>query len=107
MPYTRNTRIKQTKWKHKQTSEAQVEYRYPFTKITKWESFDDLAKDQDVWWILFKESLPIKAYYKTLLNKEHNEKQGEDWAKAIIDQYHKLLDDVEAVPEINYIKYPD
>ena len=41
MPYTRNTRIKTTKFKHKQTSVAEVEYKYPFINITKWVEFED------------------------------------------------------------------
>lgn len=107
MPYTRNTRIKQTKWKHKQTSEAQVEYRYPFTKITKWVNFSDVAFE-NTWWFEGI-STPTRAYHEALdkLRKKKSTDTFGSLAKTIIDQYHKLLDDVEAVPEVIYTKYPD
>ena len=53
------------------------------------------------------DSIAYKAYIKAVRDKANEDKKGEERAKAIIDQYHKLLDDVEVEPEITYTKYPD
>lgn len=110
MPYTRNTRIKVTTYKHKTSYTAQVEYKYPIIGKTVWENFSDVdvgffnvmfCKDSSGW------PLPWLAERNCHQNKELEEVRGLDWAKAIIDQYHKLFDEKEYKPSVDYIKYPD
>ena len=105
MPYTRNTRIKVVHKKHEDIYTAQVEYRIPFTKIS--------------WWVDFKEiglsfidyftdgcSAPYKAQINCFFSEDISSLRGLDWAKAIIDEYHKLMDEKEHKDIVEYIKYP-
>lgn len=109
MPYTRNTRIKVTHKKYARSCVAQVEYRYPLTNITVWEDFEDTSTS--VLKCLFTEgsgaSTPLQAYNECCWNEELTEVKGMDWAKAVIDHYHKLLDEMDYKDTVEYIKYPD
>lgn len=106
MPYTRNTRIKTTKFKHKQTSVAEVEYKYPLIGITKWVEFE-YSDGNTLSWMLTGDNIAFKAYKNALWADNYESRKGFEWAQAIIDEYHKLLDEEEWVPEIKYIKYPE
>lgn len=107
MPYTRNTRIKRTKYKNKSFSDAQVEYRYPCTNITKWVSFSDSYPSILVWMYCDNDPVPWKAYLKIEHARELGASKDVDFAKKIIDTYHAMLDEAEEVPEIYYEKYPE
>lgn len=74
------------------------------TKITKWVSFDETSPNI---FLPLEDSTAHTAYIKAVCDEANEDKKGDEWAKAIIDQYHKLLDDEEVEPEITYSKYPD
>lgn len=108
MPYTRNTRIKTTKYLYKKTSVAEVEYRYPLTNITKWVEFSASCAG---WTIIFAhdnyQTTPFKAWWKSGWDKGNAEVKDEEFAKIVIDTYHKMLDEQEYSPVVEYTKYPD
>lgn len=109
MPYTRNTRIRHLKRLHSNCYTAQVEYRYPFTKFTKWEDISDVKYGPPFWWEYLKDfegNLAWQADRDCLNDSKLQEVKGLEWAKAVIDQYHKLFDEQEAGSSVNYIKYP-
>lgn len=90
MPFTRNTRIKKIKKMNSTQYIAQVQYRIPFTKITWWEDFNQVAYGLVQWQSL----------------KDFNGKKGLDSAKATIDYYLYVYDEKEAGTTVGYIKYP-
>lgn len=109
MPYTRNTRIKHLKRLHNNSYTAQVEYRYPFTKITKWEDIADVKYGPLFWWEFYKNwegNLAWQADRDCIHNPDLEEVKGLEWAKAQIDRYHELFDEQEAGTTVEYIKYP-
>lgn len=105
MPYTRNTRIKVVHHKYKDEYIAQVEYRIPFTKISWWLDFKSVEPSI---LILLTNNYPspFEAHRNCLWDEEANKLRGLDWAKAIIDEYHKLMDEKEHKDTVEYIKYP-
>jgi hypothetical protein len=106
MPYTRNTRIKVTEHLHKTNYKAQVEYKYPLLGIKVWENFSEVEFTLTQH-LFFKGSpLPWQADVDCINNSELDEVKGLDWAKAQIDQYHKLFDESEFIPVVKYVKYP-
>lgn len=109
MPYTRNTRIKTTKYLQKQTSVAEVEYRYPFTKVTKWVEFEDTCVSMFTWLICKEDyqTTPFKAWRNSVWDEANEEVKGKEFAKIVIDTYHKMLDEEEYTPVVEYTKYPD
>ena len=113
MPYTRNTRIKHVKKLHNPTFTAEVEYRYPLTKITKWVSICDVDYGPFMYWFWMKEkgfegNLAWQADRDCLHNPKLEDLSGDslEWAKALIDRYHELFDEQEAETIVEYIKYP-
>lgn len=111
MPYTRNTRIRITENLHNSNYCAQVEYKHPVTRITKWvDIFNAPHSNYPLLEILFCDnrggSLPWQADRDCLNNTELEGVKGMDWAKAQIDQYHKLFDEQEFTPIVKYVKYP-
>ncbi len=103
MPYTRNTRIKHVKKLHNPTFTAEVEYRYPLTKITKWVDIAEVGYGN----LFMKEgNLAWQADRDCLHNPGLEEVTGLAWAKAQIDRYHELFDEQEAGTAVEYIKYP-
>lgn len=103
MPYTRNTRIKHVKKLHNPTFTAEVEYRYPLTKITKWVDIAEVGYGN----LFMKEgNLAWQADRDCLHNLDLEEVSGLAWAKAQIDRYHELFDEQEAGTTVEYIKYP-
>lgn len=106
MAYTRNTRIKTTKFKHKQESVAEVEYKYPFINKTVWVDFYDTHGG--LFDMMFcGDSVAFRAYKKALWDGSNENKKGYEWAQIIIDEYHRLLDEEEFEPVVEYTKYPD
>lgn len=109
MPYTRNTRIRHVKKLHNSSYTAQVEYRYPFTKITQWEDIAEVRYGPLFWWEFFKDfegNLAWQADRDCIHDPELEEVKGLEWAKAQIDRYHELYDEYEAGTTVEYIKYP-
>lgn len=111
MAYTRNTRIKVTEYLNKTNYCAQVEYKHPITRSLKWIDIGAAPhSNYPVLEMMFCErtygSLPWQADRDCLNNKELDEIKGIDWAKAQIDEYHKLFDEQEFTPTVEYIKYP-
>lgn len=104
MPYTRNTRIKTTKHLYRKESVAEVEYRYPFTNITEWVAFNDSYNVLSC--IVGKESVPYKALIDCSVRAADNI-TDEEFARMVIDEYHRMLDEQGYVPEVTYTKYPD
>lgn len=103
MPYTRNTRIKHVKKLYNPTFTAEVEYRYPLTKITKWVDIAEVGYGS----LFMKEgNLAWQADRDCLHNPDLEEVSGLAWAKAQIDRYHELFDEQEAGTTVEYIKYP-
>ena len=110
MPYTRNTRIKVVNKKHTKEYTAQVEYRYPLTNITVWESFEDDSVLDELKWMFTDGSgisIATKAYNKCVWDENLDNVEGLEWAKAVIDRYHRLLDEKEHKDTVEYVKYPD
>lgn len=109
MPYTKNTRIKVVNKKFHKEYTAQVEYRYPFTNIKVWEDFQNTSCNvlKGVLTNGSGCSIPLNAYYDCLWDDYVEEVKGLEWAKAIIDRYHKLLAEKEHKNTVEYIKYPD
>ena len=105
MPYTRHTRIKVVHKKNNRESTAQVLYRYPLTKFTKWVNFED-SMTSLVPCFLGIGSVAWEGYKKALWNNEHEKKKGIEWAKAIIEEYHTLIDEEQWVDVIQYVDYP-
>jgi hypothetical protein len=106
MPFTRNTRIQVVTKAHTTEYTAQVEYKYPITGNTVWEDFDKVEYGGWFWLIGQTPQLPWKADSDCHHNIELDEVSGMDWAKAVIDQYHKLFDEQEFPPIVKYVKYP-
>ena len=105
MPYTRNTRIKVVHKKHEDVFIAQVEYRVPFAGTTWWVDFENV--EPGILHLFDKEGpLPWEATWICIHSKETEDLVGLDWAKAIIDEYHKLMDEKELKDTVEYIKYP-
>ena len=53
------------------------------------------------------ENNAFKAYKNALWADNYESRRGFEWAQAIIDEYHKLLEEEECVPVVEYTKYPD
>lgn len=105
MPYTRNTRIKHVKKLHNPTFTAEVEYRYPLTKIAKWVDIAEVRYGS----LFMKEgNLAWQADRDCIHNPKLEDLSGDslEWAKAQIDRYHELFDEQEAGTTVEYIKYP-
>jgi hypothetical protein len=106
MPYTRNTRIQVTKHLHKTNYKAQVEYRYPITGLKCWENISDVGYNYFFWMIDSRVPIAWQADINCVNNAELDDVKGIDWAKAQIDEYHKLFDEQEFTPTVEYVKYP-
>lgn len=109
MPYTRNTRIQVTEKLNSVNYKAQVEYRYPLTKITTWVDFIEVPYATALQFMFCDTKtgeLAWQADANCINNSELDDAKGLDWAKAQIDEYHKLFDESEYTPIVKYIKYP-
>lgn len=100
MPYTRNTRIKVITKKNSVEHIAQVEYRLPIIGSLHWEDIDTIERGH------FKDDTAFTARRNCLWNESLDDTKGQEWAKALIDEYLKLLDENEHVDIVEYIKYP-
>lgn len=98
MPYTRNTRIKVINKKYSKEYIAQVEYKYPIIGLKIWEDFNC-----GTIWTTTKAD---RAYLRALHKPEYEEHTGLQWAKDIIDEYQKLMSEIEHKDTVEYIKYP-
>lgn len=111
MPYTRKTRIKVTTYLNKTNYCAQVEYKHPITRSLSWidiskAPYSNYPLIEAMFYERTHGSLPWQADRDCLNNKDLDEVKGLDWAKALIDQYHKLLDEQEFTPTVKYVEYP-
>ena len=106
MPYTRNTRIKVTEHLHKTNYKAQVEYKYPLLGIKEWVNIEEVEIGLICCMFMKGSPLPYRASLDCSQKGELREVRGMDWAKALIDQYHKLFDESEFTPIVKYVKYP-
>ena len=107
MPYTRNTRIKITHHKHKTSYVAEVEYVYPILGIKVWEEIDGIERSLFDALFMKGQPIPYTAACDCWRDPELKEVTGLPWAKALIDQYHKLYDEAGWKPIVEYIKYPE
>lgn len=106
MPYTRNTRIKKIEHKHSVEFIAEVEYKYPILGITQWEEIDEVETSLFHHLVMKGNPLPFEAASNCWARNELDEIKGLEWAKTLIDEYHKLYDEEEFEPVVSYIKYP-
>lgn len=106
MPYTRNTRIKVTKHLHKTNYKAQVEYQYPLIGLKEWVNIQDVEHSLVHYAFMKGSPLPYMASVDCALDISLEDVRGIEWAKALIDQYHKLFDESEFKPVVEYVKYP-
>ena len=97
MPYTRNTRIKIEKYKHNVKYTPQVEYRFPLLGFCVWEDFEDIYFNMGF------------GRNRHACSSAWIRARGDDnyiRSKSVIDNYHKLMDDIEHKVEVIYEKYP-
>lgn len=97
MLYTRNTRIKITENKHSKEYSAQVEKK--FLGFHWWVSFSSCS-------ISFFDSVAGDALWEACMVEDSPDCEYE-FAKLVIDKYHKLLDEKEYKPKVTYEKYPN
>lgn len=84
-----------------------MEYVYPILGIKVWEEIDGVETSFFGYLLGTKQPLAWDAARDCWNNPELKEVRGLPWAKALIDQYHKLYDEVEWRPVVEYIKYPE
>lgn len=105
MPYTRNTRIKKIEHKHSVEYVAEVEYKYPILGISCWIEFEKSC-GHPVFGVFYPKCLPYKSFVNCCWDDSLEDVEELGWAKALIDEYHKLYDESEWKPKVSYIKYP-
>lgn len=84
-----------------------MEYVYPILGIKVWEEIDKVWPTVIDMMFMEDEPLPFRAAKECWKNPTLKDVRGEKWAKVLIDQYHKLYDEAEWKPIVEYIKYPD
>ena len=100
MPYTRNTRIKVITKKNSKEWIPQVEFRIPLLGLSWWEDFDKCP-------ITIGSGTPWRAYKNCVWDNNLDSVDDEQFAKAVIEAYHSILDEKEHKDVVEYVKWPE
>lgn len=98
--YTRNTRIKVVTKKHSKEWIPQVEFRVPLIGLSWWQDFEDSCP-------IILSGIPWQAYKECVWNKNLEAVDDEQFAKAVIEAYHRILDEKEHKDVVEYVKWPE